>query len=157
MITRCKKLYLWGLQWVIEWRHLAALVVIWTKPLSWSHKLRSSFFAQNLLLISFWCAAGTVPYKARTTIALYEEICHAPLRFPEEVYVSDSIKHLLTMLLHKDPGTRVGLNGVMSHPWVTHNGLNPIPGFFVRLLSSGTHDAIIAQAFDLFLRFFVSY
>lgn len=36
------------------------------------------------------------------------------------------------MLLDKDPEARISLNGVMCHPWVTHNGLNPIPGFFVR-------------------------
>ena len=75
--------------------------------------------------------AGSVPFKARTNMELYKEICEAPLHFPSDTFVSGSLKHLLTKLLDKDPESRIHLNGVMSHPWVTHNGLRPIPGFTV--------------------------
>lgn len=74
-----------------------------------------------------------MPFKARNNLELYKEISQAPLHFPADVFVSTSLKHLLTLLLQKNPDTRVGLNGVMSHPWVTHNGLLPIPGFEVSL------------------------
>ena len=70
---------------------------------------------------------------------LYREIREAALQFPVDVFVSESLKHLLTKLLEKDPESRIHLNGVMSHPWVTHNGLRPIPGFTVSTSDSVSH------------------
>ena len=94
-----------------------------------------------------FCAAGTVPFKARNNMELYKEISQAPLAFPDGVFVSNSLRHLLTKLLDKDPDTRISLNGVLSHPWVTHNGLRPIPGFKVKSsIDSSVHSKSVAES-----------
>ena len=102
-----------------------------------------------LQAINICLHAGSVPFKARTNIDLYKEICEAPLEFPNDVFVSESLKHLLVKLLDKDPESRIHLNGVMSHPWVTHNGLRPIPGFTVSVssLADLTVEAFISSEF----------
>ena len=75
--------------------------------------------------------AGKVPFTADSIIGLYDQICNAPLRFPEEIFVSDSIKHLITRLLDKDPDNRISLASTMVHPWVTHNMAYPLPNIQV--------------------------
>ena len=76
-------------------------------------------------------SAGKVPFTSDSIIGLYNQICTAPLRFPEEVFVSDSIKHLITRLLDKDPDNRISLASTMVHPWVTHNMAYPLPNIQV--------------------------
>ena len=69
-------------------------------------------------MTSHFPPTGTVPFKSNSILGLYEEICEAPLEFPSDIFVSDSLKHLLTGLLDKDPESRMSLLAVMSHPWV---------------------------------------
>ena len=59
-------------------------------------------------------------------MGLYHNIRNEDLEFPPNIFVSDSIRHLLTGLLDKDPKTRMSLAAVMSHPWVTYNGELPL-------------------------------
>ena len=59
-------------------------------------------------------------------MGLYHNIRDQVLQFPPDIVLSDSIKHLLTGLLDKDPETRMSLLTVMSHPWVTYNGEMPL-------------------------------
>lgn len=74
-----------------------------------------------------------MPFKSDSILGLYDEICEAPLEFPPDIFVSDSLKHLLTGLLDKDPDTRLSLIAVMGHPWVTYNGeLALLPEAMVR-------------------------
>lgn len=63
-----------------------------------------------------------MPFKSESILGLYKEICEAPLEFPDDVFVGDSLKHLLTGLLQKDPEQRISLFQAMTHPWVTYNG-----------------------------------
>ena len=70
--------------------------------------------------------AGTVPFKSDSILGLYNEICNTPLTFPEHIFVSDSMKHLLLRLLDKDPENRISLTSAMCHQWVTHNGAYPL-------------------------------
>lgn len=71
-------------------------------------------------------SAGTVPFKAHSILGLYDEICNSPLKFPNDVHVSDSLKHLLQRMLDKDPATRIHLSTVMRHPWSTYNDELPL-------------------------------
>lgn len=99
--------------------------------LSWQHNI-----------IKIVRPAGVVPFKADSILGLYDKICNAPLEFPPDVFVSDSLKHLITRLLDKDPETRISLTSVMSHHWVTHNGAYPLPNIQVcaRVCVPACHD-----------------
>lgn len=77
-------------------------------------------------------AAGTVPFKSDSILGLYNEICKTPLTFPEHIFVSDSMKHLLLRLLDKDPENRISLTSAMCHQWVTHNDAYPLQNIQVR-------------------------
>lgn len=59
-------------------------------------------------------------------MGLYHEICNTPLSFPEDTFISNSLKHLLFGLLDKDADHRIDLLAVMSHPWVTYNEECPL-------------------------------
>ena len=83
---------------------------------------------------SFICTAGAVPFKSDSIMGLYNEICNKQLVFPPEIFVSNSLKHLLSRLLDKDPDTRISLTGAMHHHWVTHNGGYPLPNIQVYLV-----------------------
>lgn len=76
--------------------------------------------------------AGTVPFKSDSILGLYNEIRNTPLSFPEHIFVSDSMKHLLLRLLDKDPENRISLTSAMCHQWVTHNGAYPLPNIQVQ-------------------------
>ena len=70
--------------------------------------------------------AGEVPFKSTSILGLYKEICEALLEFMDDVFISDSLKHLLRRLLDKNPDSRMTLTAVMTHPWVTYNGELPL-------------------------------
>lgn len=70
---------------------------------------------------------GRQPFRAESLMGLYDAICSEPLQFPPEIFISDSLKHLLRRLLEKDPSKRIGLLSVMNHQWVTHNGAYLLP------------------------------
>ena len=59
-------------------------------------------------------------------MGLYNEICIAPLNYSNDIFVSDSLKHLLSGLLEKNPDQRMSLANAMNHPWVTYNGELPL-------------------------------
>ena len=69
---------------------------------------------------------GVVPFKANSILGLYEQICSSPLEFPDDIFVSDSLKKLLLGLLDKDPDARLSLAAIMTHPWITYNGELPL-------------------------------
>jgi len=81
--------------------------------------------------LAFPDVAGRVPFKSDSILGLYDEIRNAPLVFPEDVFVSDSLKRLLSGLLDKDPENRMSLTGAMYHQWTTHNGAYPLPNIQV--------------------------
>lgn len=71
--------------------------------------------------------AGELPFKADSVGGLYDAIIKDPLKFPDDIYISDSLRYLLSRLLNKDPETRLSLVGAMNHPWTTQNGSYPLP------------------------------
>ena len=67
--------------------------------------------------------AGFTPFKAPTVLGLYDAIRTAPLQFPGAPRISPPLRDLLQRMLVKDPSQRLGLQGVMAHPWTQTQGL----------------------------------
>ncbi|XP_035217379.1 calcium/calmodulin-dependent protein kinase kinase 2-like isoform X2 [Stegodyphus dumicola] len=70
---------------------------------------------------------GDVPFTDTNILALYTKIKSSPVPFPDTYSVSESLKHLLSRMLEKDPKQRITLKGIKEHKWVTRNGLSPLP------------------------------
>lgn len=91
-----------------------------------------------------------MPFKADSILGLYEQICKAPLDCPSSIFVSDSLKNLLTRLLDKDPETRMCLEDAMRHPWVTENEelplLPPCPVGILLLAENPKSDLFVAAS-----------
>ena len=70
---------------------------------------------------------GTVPFNARTVLQMYEVIARHPLVFPESrgVSVSPQLRHLLQLILDKNPQTRATLAEIREHAWFTDNARLP--------------------------------
>ncbi len=49
------------------------------------------------------------------------------MRFPPEVPASADLQDVIRRVLDKDPATRLTLQGLMEHPWVTDRGAAPLP------------------------------
>jgi len=54
--------------------------------------------------------------------SLFRNITSSELHFDEEMGVSDSVKHLITSLLQKDPQRRLTAQQVLEHEWVVTEG-----------------------------------
>ena len=67
-----------------------------------------------------------MPFKSNSILGLYDKICNTPLEYPGDIFVSDSLKHLLAGLLEKDCQRRMSLADAVNHSWVTYNGELPL-------------------------------
>lgn len=76
--------------------------------------------------------AGHEPFKGESILQLYDHIQKAPLRLPRRPAVSDRLKDLLTRLLDKNPATRLGLPGLLTHPALVRGALRSLPSASVR-------------------------
>ena len=70
--------------------------------------------------------AGTVPFHADSIMALYETIRTALVSFPAKPATSPELQDLILQLLQKDPAKRATMQQVMTHPWVSCNGAQPL-------------------------------
>jgi [calcium/calmodulin-dependent protein kinase] kinase len=70
---------------------------------------------------------GRCPFWADTVPAIYEQILSNYLTFPEKAPLSADVRHLLDMLLQKDPEKRLTIAQIKKHPWVTKKGAWPMP------------------------------
>jgi serine/threonine protein kinase len=70
---------------------------------------------------------GTLPFNARTVLQLYEVIARRPLVFPESggACISTQLRHLLALILDKNPQTRATLAQIREHAWFTDNARLP--------------------------------
>ncbi|CAJ0943253.1 unnamed protein product, partial [Mesorhabditis belari] len=71
---------------------------------------------------------GKVPFWDPYVIALHRKIKTEPVVFPETPFISDLLKDLIFCMLKKDPGLRLMLNEIKSHPWVTRFCTVPMQG-----------------------------
>ncbi|CAD5219467.1 unnamed protein product [Bursaphelenchus xylophilus] len=70
---------------------------------------------------------GNTPFVDGYIMALHRKIKNDPVIFPDEPEISQQLKDLILLMLRKDPGLRINLNEVKANPWVTKNGLWPMP------------------------------
>lgn len=62
---------------------------------------------------------GMVPFKGRGLIELKDAILHNKMKYvDEEVMLSQEAKHLIKLMLRKDPSKRATLSQVLHHPWL---------------------------------------
>uniref|UniRef100_A0A7S3EEY5 Protein kinase domain-containing protein n=1 Tax=Rhodosorus marinus TaxID=101924 RepID=A0A7S3EEY5_9RHOD len=73
----------------------------------------------------YYLVFGSVPFIAKSILAMYDAICTEELKFPEEPKVSRALKDLLKAMLTKSPQKRVDMQGVAEHPWF--GSLRPTP------------------------------
>ena len=77
-------------------------------------KFNSVFFVQaadiwalGITLYTF--VFGHLPFHDENIVVLYDKIRNTNLTFPEEPFVSDDMKELITSMLSKDPTDRITL------------------------------------------------
>ena len=49
-----------------------------------------------------------------------------PVKYPEDVPISDALRDILGQMLVKNPRERIPLTDMMRHPWVTMDGRFPL-------------------------------
>ena len=72
---------------------------------------------------------GAPPWIDEVVYDLYEKIRTEPLVFPDDsvAHTIPELKDLLIHVLDKNPSTRLTLDDLMDHPWVTSGGSKPLP------------------------------
>ncbi|KAI4289579.1 MAG: hypothetical protein L6R35_001157 [Caloplaca aegaea] len=73
--------------------------------------------------VTLYCLRfGKIPFERPGVLQLYECIRNDRLNMDTKISCSESLKDLLARLLDKDPRTRITMNELREHPWVTRNG-----------------------------------
>lgn len=71
---------------------------------------------------------GRVPWDgAGSIIGVQAAVRTEPLRFPEQPKLSENLRHLISRMLDKDPTSRINLQEIKQHCWLTNNGKDPLP------------------------------
>lgn len=79
--------------------------------------------------VCMYCAVvGELPFSGSKMLEMYRNIDEARLEYPAECEVSDDFKDLLSRIFVKDVTTRIDLEGIMRHRWMTENGKVRIAG-----------------------------
>ncbi|KAF6252984.1 kinase-like domain-containing protein [Scenedesmus sp. NREL 46B-D3] len=69
---------------------------------------------------------GRLPFQGSSVLDVFKAITTAELQLPGDVKISPGLQHLFGLLFDKDPATRIPLQEVMAHPWVTDEGRVPL-------------------------------
>lgn len=85
----------------------------------------TDIWAMGVTLYAF--VYGHVPFHDDNIIGLYSKIRHQQVDFSPNPPISCDLKELITRMLEKDPSKRITLPEIKDHPWVTKNGLQPLP------------------------------
>ncbi|KAH8288959.1 hypothetical protein KR044_003173, partial [Drosophila immigrans] len=70
---------------------------------------------------------GNVPFIANSIPLLYEKIKNDDVIFPDFPIISDVTRHCIIRMLEKDASRRITLPQLKIDPWVTNNGIYPLP------------------------------
>ncbi|KAK0076032.1 hypothetical protein PV325_005994 [Microctonus aethiopoides] len=71
---------------------------------------------------------GRVPWDgAGSIIGVQAAVRTEPLRFPEQPKLSENLRHLISRMLDKAPTSRIHLQEIKQHCWLTNNGNDPLP------------------------------
>nr|XP_056715304.1 calcium/calmodulin-dependent protein kinase kinase 2 [Euleptes europaea] len=78
--------------------------------------------------ITLYCFVfGQCPFMDERILSLHSKIKSQMLEFPDQPDISDELKDLITQMLDKNPESRITVPEVKVHPWVTKNGVEPLP------------------------------
>ncbi|XP_051862434.1 calcium/calmodulin-dependent protein kinase kinase 1-like [Drosophila albomicans] len=70
---------------------------------------------------------GSVPFIANSIPLLYEKIKNDDVVFPDTPIISGNMRHCIIRMLEKDASHRITLPQLKIDPWITRNGINPLP------------------------------
>ncbi|KAI8918052.1 kinase-like domain-containing protein [Entophlyctis helioformis] len=75
--------------------------------------------------VTLYCMLyGRIPFSGRTILDLYENIRTAEPTYPADI--DPLLLDLFQKLLDKNPDTRIEMEQLRQHPWVTDNGKQPL-------------------------------
>ncbi|PYH87581.1 calcium/calmodulin-dependent protein kinase [Aspergillus ellipticus CBS 707.79] len=75
--------------------------------------------------VTLYCLRyGKLPFEKQSIFELYEAIKNDPVVCEGET--DDNFRDLMSRILEKDPATRIQMEQLREHPWVTKNGLDPL-------------------------------
>ncbi|XP_077164201.1 calcium/calmodulin-dependent protein kinase kinase 2 isoform X2 [Paroedura picta] len=78
--------------------------------------------------ITLYCFVfGQCPFMDERILSLHSKIKSQTLEFPDQPDISDELKDLITQMLDKNPESRITVPEIKVHPWVTKNGVEPLP------------------------------
>ncbi|XP_066465633.1 calcium/calmodulin-dependent protein kinase kinase 2 isoform X2 [Tiliqua scincoides] len=78
--------------------------------------------------ITLYCFVfGQCPFMDERILSLHSKIKSQMLEFPDQPDISDELKDLITRMLDKTPESRITIPEIKVHPWVTKNGVEPLP------------------------------
>lgn len=78
--------------------------------------------------ITLYCFVfGVCPFMDERILSLHQKIKTQPVELPENADISDDLKDLLLKMLDKNPETRITVQQIKVHPWVTRHGAEPLP------------------------------
>ncbi|KAL7986641.1 hypothetical protein Chor_012924 [Crotalus horridus] len=78
--------------------------------------------------ITLYCFVfGQCPFMDERILSLHSKIKSQMLEFPDQPDISDELKDLITQMLDKKPESRITIPEIKLHPWVTKNGIEPLP------------------------------
>ncbi|XP_042297512.1 calcium/calmodulin-dependent protein kinase kinase 2 isoform X7 [Sceloporus undulatus] len=78
--------------------------------------------------ITLYCFVfGQCPFMDERILSLHSKIKSQMLEFPDQPDISDELKDLITKMLDKSPESRITVPEIKVHPWVTKNGVEPLP------------------------------
>ena len=70
---------------------------------------------------------GELPFQEKSIIKLYDSIKDDEPKYPPDC--DSQLLHLFTRLLDKNPDTRITIEELRVHNWVTNNGQQPLISF----------------------------
>ena len=70
----------------------------------------------SLGVLTYEFLTGNPPFEAKGHSETYRRIAKVDLHFP--AHVSAEARDLISKLLVKDPKKRLGLDSVLTHPWI---------------------------------------
>ena len=79
---------------------------------------KSDVWSLGVCLFAMLC--GMVPFKGRSITELKDSIVGQTLKYPKEAKrkLSREARHLIKIMLKKDPDQRANIEQVLRHPWL---------------------------------------
>ncbi|XP_050779898.1 calcium/calmodulin-dependent protein kinase kinase 2 isoform X3 [Gopherus flavomarginatus] len=86
-----------------------------------------AFMAPETLSETRRIFSGKCPFMDERILSLHSKIKTQPLEFPDQPDITEDFKDLIMRMLDKNPESRISVPEIKLHPWVTKNGVEPLP------------------------------